>query len=231
MKNSWQMQVGPPLLRAETNLNKYQKKLAWPFIWSGLCFSQGKDVLNFGLFWVFWRKRLISQSFSPKISINEAKKCRTRTGHFTCKFLQKNDKKTVISALKKKTGKISRASGANWLSLLVLVALIMIQLPQVEKNWQEVKAKGSNKIIKEIKETVYLSLPKEINFSQQDLIEVEETVIVARNASEEASLSGKLTQTDKVNLALASFYKGDWANYQAWLNDAKEMDPNEFFFK
>ena len=231
MKKSWQMQAGPLLLRPETNLSKYQKKATWPFIQLGLFLCQGKDILSFLFFWVFKRKRLINQSFSPKISINEAKKCRTRTGHFTWKFLQKNDKKTAISVLKEKTDKINQAPGINWLSLLVLAALIMMQLPLVEKNWQEVKAKGNNKIIKETKKTLYLSLPKEINFSQQDLIEVEEAVIITRSASEEESLAIKLTKTFKINLALASFYNGDWVNYQAWLNDANAMDPNELFFK
>ncbi len=236
MKNSWQTQSGPLLLRPQTNLDKYQKKIVWPFIWSGLFLSQGKDILGFGGFWLFKRKRLINQSFSPKVNDNELKKCRTRREHFVFKFLQKNDNLAPIETTGKKVLVIFSKNKVkifkiNWFKAAFLTVLIVIQLPAIQKNWQITREKGSAKIIQEKREVTYLPLPKEINFSQQNLIEIEETKIATTFSSEEASWSANLTQVDKANLALASFYKSDWANYQKWLNDAKAMDPNVVIFK
>jgi hypothetical protein len=35
------------------------------------------------------------------------------------------------------------------------------------------------------------------------------------------------SQVDKINIALANYYLGNWTGYQKWLEAAKAMDPNE----
>lgn len=212
MKNSWQTQPGPSLLRPETNLSKYQKKIIWPFLYFRLYFSQIKDILSFGFFWIFLKKIPIHWHIVLKKEKNDEKKCRTRTKHFTVQLLQNND--NFLTAIK----------------ISFLLVLIVVQLPVLQSSWREINKRKSERNVWQQTEIVNLPLPKEIDFFNQTTIELNKSELAQKFTEKSASWSAGLTQSDKVNLALASFYQSDWANYQSWLNDAKAMDPNAIFF-
>ena len=212
MKNSWQTQPGPLLLRPETNLSRYQKKITWPFLYFWLCFSQINDILSFGFFLMFLKKSPIHPPIVQRKDKKNEKKCRTRIENSIAQLLQNNDNFLPIF----KVG--------------FLLIFIMVQLPVLQTSWREISKRKSEKIVQQQTQVVNLSLPEEIDFSSQTTIKLDKNELTEKFTEKNASWSAGLTQNDKVNLALAAFYQNDWANYQSWLNAAKAMDPNATFF-
>ncbi len=115
------------------------------------------------------------------------------------------------------------------------VCLIIIgwQIPKFVENYQIFSERAGQIEVVVLEEENYLALPGDLNFSEAEMValeldEVLSEVVLTANTTETEMTS--YAQKERLNWALAAFYKADWVNYQNWLNQAKEMDPNESYF-
>ncbi len=257
MKNSWQEPVGQKLLlRLETKKEQQNKCLLWPLMWIYICTGQVKDICSFCCYSLFQGKsakngaNLVGRKEKREEKETEIKKCRTRTGETLKEEIEedKNNKENEKSAaqedLKKRNWLIKLESGKQirirregeikkWspaLTSLILSFIIIAQLPLLEKNWTKKRWIEENPIIKNNYKEEILKIPANIKVNGGKLIKVKESELKMFEWKSEASIEASLTQEDKINLSLIAAYKNDWVDHQEWLEKAREMDPNEFFF-
>jgi hypothetical protein len=120
------------------------------------------------------------------------------------------------------TAFLSIAVGA---SIARNIATVFGQREQREMEWQVATDRGL------MQEEYVLAWPESgltASAEAKQRVKWEVTVGLARQADNSTDTqSQQWSQVDKINIALANYYMGNWAAYQRWLNAAKAMDPNE----